>query len=68
MSHRVFALVSGVIFLLIALGHLVRLLLNATFVVEGVSVPMLASGLAVVVMGYLAFQGFRLGRRVQTRP
>jgi len=62
MSQPVFTLVAGVIFLLIAVGHLVRLVLNASFVVEGFSVPMWASAVAVVVMGYLAFQGFRLGR------
>jgi hypothetical protein len=52
-----------VVFLLITLGHLLRVVLGATFVVEGVSVPMWASVLAIILMGYLAFEGFRLWKR-----
>jgi len=62
MSQKTFTLTAGGVFLLIALGHLLRVVLGATFVVEGFAVPMWVSGLAVAVMGYLAFAGFRLGK------
>ena len=62
MSQKVYALVSGVVFLVIALGHLVRVILGASFIVEGYAVPQWASGAAVVLMGYLAFEGLRLWR------
>ncbi len=62
MSQRVFALVSAVIFLFIALAHVIRVLIRASFVVEGYAVPMWASVVAVVFMGYLSFEGFRLAR------
>lgn len=60
MSHRTFSLIAGVVFLLIALGHLVRVALGAIFVVEGIAIPMWPSILVVILFGYLAFQGFWL--------
>jgi hypothetical protein len=63
MCQKTFSLIAAVVFLLITLGHLLRVVLGATFVVEGVSVPMWASVLAIILMGYLAFEGFRLWKR-----
>jgi hypothetical protein len=68
MSQRTFSLIVGVVFFLIAVGHLVRVVLGATFVVEGMAVPMWPSVLAVIVMGYLAFEGFRLSCRPKSGP
>jgi hypothetical protein len=63
MSQHVFSLVAGVVFGLIALGHALRIVFNLSFVVQGISIPMSASGLAVVVMAYLAYQAFGLARK-----
>jgi hypothetical protein len=63
MRQKTFSLTAGVVFLMITLGHLLRVALGATLVVEGVAVPMWASVLAVIVMGYLTYEGFRLGRK-----
>ncbi len=63
MSQRTFSLTAGVVFGLIALGHVLRIVLGWSFMVQDFSVPMWASGPAVVIMGYLAYQGFRLARR-----
>ena len=63
MKQHAFELTAGVVFLLIALGHLLRVLFNVSLVVQGISIPMSASGLAVVVMGYLAYQAFGLARK-----
>jgi hypothetical protein len=63
MSQRTFSLIAGVVFGLIALGHVLRIVLGWSFMVQDFSVPMWASGLAVVVMGYLAYEGFRLARQ-----
>jgi hypothetical protein len=68
MSQRSFSLIVGVVFLLIALGHLVRVVLGATLVVAGVSVPMWPSVLAVIVMGYLAYEGFQLSSKSKPGP
>jgi hypothetical protein len=67
MSQRLFFLTAALIFSVIALGHLLRLALGGGFVVQGFSVPMWASGVAVVVMAYLAWQGFRLAGKTPTR-
>ena len=63
MSQHVFSIVAGVVFGLIALGHLLRLVFAISFVVYGISLPLWASVIAAVVMGYLAYEGFRLARK-----
>lgn len=63
MRQRTFQVTAGVVFLLIAVGHLLRVFLGGTLVVMGVAIPMWPSILAVVVMGYLSFESFRLVRR-----
>lgn len=63
MSQHVFSLVAGVVFGLIALGHLLRIAFVVSFIVYGVSLPIWASMIPVVVMGYLAYEGFRLARK-----
>ncbi len=68
MGQRTFSLVVGVVFVLIAVGHLVRIVLGATLVIEGMAIPMWPSVLAVIVMGYLAFEGFRLSKKPKSDP
>ena len=63
MNQKTFSLVVGVIFLLIALGHLVRLVFGVEWRVADRSVPHWISWVALVVMGFLAYQGFRLSRK-----
>lgn len=58
MSQRAFSLIASAIFLLIALAHMLRLVLGGSFIVLGFSVPMWGSAFAVVVTGFLAYQGF----------
>lgn len=62
MSQKTFDLVAGVFFLLIAVGHLLRVLFGWSVNVGGLTVPMWASWLALVVIGYLAFVGLRASR------
>lgn len=62
MSQKAFSLTAGVFFLLISLGHLIRILFGVSFVVQDISVPMWASGVAVVFTGFLAYEGFHFGR------
>ncbi len=63
MSQCAFSLIAGIVFLAIAVVHVLRLVSGATVVVEGISIPMWASGIAFVIMGYLAVEGFRLARK-----
>jgi hypothetical protein len=65
MNQRTFALVCAVVFLLIALAHVVRVVLQSSVIVQGFSVPMWASVVAAVFMAYLSFEGFRLARTVR---
>jgi len=48
---------------LFTLVHLLRILFGVAVVVHDIPVPMWASGIAVVVAGYLGYQGIRLARK-----
>jgi hypothetical protein len=63
MSQKAFSLAAGLLFLLIALGHVLRIVFGLSLVVQGVTVTMWASAIAVVVTGYLAYEGIRLARK-----
>ena len=63
MSQKVFSLAAGLVFLLIALSHVLRIVLGWRITIQDFSVPMWPSGIAVVIMGYLAYQCFRLERK-----
>ena len=67
MSQKTFSRVAGALFLLIALGHLLRIAFGASVVVQNVSIPMWVSVIAPVIAGYLAYQGFRLARKSLSR-
>ncbi len=68
MSEHAFSLTVGIIFLLIALAHVVRLVFGTPFVIEGVSIPLWASGIAVVVTGFLSYEGFHFARKAPPKP
>jgi uncharacterized membrane protein len=57
----VYAATTGLIFLVIAIVHLLRIIFNWQAVMEGRALPMWASWIALFVAGYFAYQGFRLG-------
>jgi uncharacterized membrane protein len=59
MSQRTFLVIAGLIFLLVAIVHLARLLLKWTVVFNGWTVPMWVSVVALIVAGYLAFEGLK---------
>ena len=63
MTQRTFSKVAGVIFLLIAILHALRLAYGWPAVIGGWAVPMWLSWAALIIAGYLAYQGFRLSKR-----
>src|SRR6266566_7521144 len=63
MSQKTFSVVAGLIFLLIAIMHGLRLAFRWEVVLNGWSVPMWVSVVAIVIAAYLAFEGLKLGRR-----
>ncbi len=65
MSQRMFSVTAGVIFALIALGHILRLVFALEWTMQGRAIPMWASWLALLIAAYLASQGFRLGKKSQ---
>ena len=67
MGQKTFSLVAGVLFLLISLGHLLRLVFGLSVVIQNTPIPMWASWIAFVVAGYLSYEGFRLSRTSLSR-
>ena len=67
-NQHAFSLVAGVVFGLIALGHLLRIVLGVPFVVSDINIPMWASIVAVVVTGFLSYEGFHFARKVPPKP
>lgn len=62
MSSHSYFLISGLLFTLVAIAHLLRLVLGMPVQVEGVAVPMAVSWVGFVVPAVLAYQAFRLNR------
>ena len=60
---RQYVLVSGLFLTLITLGQLTRTLLGWPVTVAGVSIPLWASAIAVVIAGSLAIWAFRVRSR-----
>lgn len=63
MSQKAYFKTAAFIFLVIAALHLLRLVLGWQAVFEGWIVPQWLSAIALVIAGYLAYEGFRLNRR-----
>jgi hypothetical protein len=60
MAQRTFSLITAVLFLLIALGHALRLLFGWHVTVENVVLPLWISWIGLAVASYLAYLGFKL--------
>jgi hypothetical protein len=47
----------------LALGHLLRVVFGVSFVVQDIPIPVWASGVAVVITGFLSYEGFHFSRK-----
>ena len=63
MSIKNYTLISGALFAIVALAHVLRLLQGWEIVVAGWTVPMWVSVIGLIVTGLLAFFGLRFGAR-----
>lgn len=63
MSQKIYAFTTAALFTLIALGHILRVLFALEWTVQGRAIPMWASWVALVIAGYLAYEGFRLVKK-----
>ena len=62
MSQKSYITVTGAVFFVIAVLHLLRLLLGWGAVIGGWNVPSWVSCLALVLSGYLAYSAFKLSK------
>jgi len=63
MSVKTFLRVSGTIFLVVAVVHLLRLVFKWEVILVGWPAPVWFSAIAFVIAAALAYEGFRLSRR-----
>lgn len=68
MSQKTFSLAAAIIFSLIALAHIVRVAFGVEWIVEGRTIPLWASWVAVFLAGYLAYEGFRWAKKSPSGP
>jgi hypothetical protein len=59
MSKNTFSLLSGTIFVIVAVAHALRLVLKLPVIVASWQVPMWLSAVAFVIAAYLAYEGLR---------
>ncbi len=62
MSNQQYFLITGLLFTLVAIAHLLRLVLGLPVQVDGVAVPMAVSWVGFAVPAVLAYWAFRLHR------
>ena len=67
MAFRQYCLVSGILFCLVALAHLLRILYDIPVLVDEYVVPMVLSWIGFAVPAALAFWAFRLTRSQRAR-
>ena len=60
MNQKTFLLISGIVFLVVAVLHALRLVLGWVAVIGSWVVPQGLSAAALLVAGYLAYTAFRL--------
>ena len=63
MSQRTFSLVAGLIILVMAAAHVLRLVMDWHVVFADWTIPMWVSWIAIPVAGFLAYEGSILSRR-----
>ena len=63
MDRKMFSVVAGVIFAVVALFHLVRIVMDWSVIIGNWSIPMWVSWAALIVAAGLSFLGLRLSQR-----
>ena len=62
MEYKDYCVLSGVLFALVALAHLLRILYGMTVQIDELEIPMFVSWIGLVVPGTLAVWAFRISR------
>jgi hypothetical protein len=63
MNQKTFSLIAGLIFFFVAAMHVLRLAFGWHMVLAGWTIPMWVSWIALLIAGFLAYEGVRLSRK-----
>lgn len=67
MGHKRYCIVSGALFALVAIAHLLRIAFGLAIQIDNYAVPMGPSWIGLIVPGALAIWAFRIGLAKNTR-
>ena len=62
MNQKTFTVTAGIVFVIVAVLHVMRLFFGWEAIIGGWHVPLWISWLALAASGYLAYTAFTLGR------
>jgi uncharacterized membrane protein len=63
MNSKNYCLVSGILFAIVAIAHLMRIINGSNVLVDDYAVPMFVSWVGMIVPGVLALWAFRVAGR-----
>ncbi len=62
MQNKIIAEISAAVFIIIALLHLLRLVLNLPAIISNYEVPLWVSMIIVIIAGYLAYENWKASK------
>lgn len=62
MSSKTFSILASIVFLLVAVVHVLRLVFRWEVIVVGWQVPLWISAVAFVIAAFMAYEGFRISK------
>ncbi len=65
MKQKTFLVVTGVIFSILTILHVLRLIGGWRAEVENITIPIWASWLGVFIAGFLAYNAFQLSKKIK---
>lgn len=63
MNQRSYSLIAGIIFSIVAFVHALRIIYSCEVLIGGWSVPQWVSWVALLVTGFLGYEGRRLAKK-----
>ena len=64
MNKKTYYISSSILFMIVAIAHAVRAIAGWELIIEGTTIPLWMSWVAVVLTGYLAIRGFSYAKKL----
>ncbi|MBC8346211.1 MAG: hypothetical protein ISR82_05285 [Candidatus Marinimicrobia bacterium] len=67
MNTSTYTTITGIVFTIVALLHLLRIVSSESVLIDGWQLPMTFNWVGFIITGFLAYHGFRLSRSPQLK-